>query len=264
MGRLPAGLPAPAVVRPHATKRNGASGKETPGTVVGLSSVAGRDVRLAARVRLLEGFLGRTEVSECAQYALHWLTDATGIEQSICLVRAAGEPVMGAAASRGLPADAAATFAISLDDWSSPLVAAIGRPHTLFPAAHTPGDRRRRPSTPFGDAAFHALTLGFSSSSSEQRAFGLLLIGSSNRIVPELEWFTSVFSQKLDQILRSARSRKAIEAGTRARATAHHQRRQRSILLTDTEGRLLIANSRALALFTASEGRGEGAAARCG
>jgi len=260
VGRLPAGLPAPAVVRPHAAKRNGASGKETPGPVVGLSSVAGRDVRLAARVRLLEGFLGRTEVSECAQYALHWLTDATGIEQSICLVRAAGEPVMGAAASRGLPADAAATFAISLDDWNSPLVAAIGRPHTLFPAAHTPGDRRRRPSTPFEDAAFHAVTLGFSSSSSEQRAFGLLLLGSSNRIVPELEWFTSVFSQKLDQILRQ----RAFTEGDRK------QGRERGllysiinavtdpILLTDTEGRLLIANSRALALFTASEEESEG------
>ena len=35
------------------------------------------------------------------------------------------------------------------------------------------------------------------------------------------------------------------------------------ILLTDAEGRLLIANARALTLFTASEEESEGAGARC-
>jgi PAS domain-containing protein len=36
------------------------------------------------------------------------------------------------------------------------------------------------------------------------------------------------------------------------------------ILLTDTEGRLLIANARALTLFTAGEEESEAAAAPCG
>jgi PAS domain S-box-containing protein len=260
VGRLPAGLPAPAVVRPHATKRNGASGEGAPGNAVGIGVTVGRDRTLAARVRLLEGFLGRAEVSECAQYALQWLADVAGIQQSICLVRATGEPLMGAAASRGLPADVVATFAISLDDWNNPLVAALGRPHTHFTAAQTQADRRRRLSTPFEDAAFHAVPLGFSTPESEQRAFGLLLVASPSRVVPELEWFTSVFSQKLDQILRQ----RAFTEGDRK------QGRERGllysiinavtdpILLTDTEGRLLIANSRALALFTASEEESEG------
>jgi hypothetical protein len=33
-------------------------------------------------------------------------------------------------------------------------------------------------------------------------AFGLLLVGGSAPFRPELHWFTNVFSQKLDQILR--------------------------------------------------------------
>src|SRR5204863_3735360 len=69
-----------------------------------------------------------------------------------------------------------------------------------------------------------------------------------------------VFAQKLDQILRQ----QAFADGDRK------QGRERSllrsilnavtdpILLTDTEGRLLVANSRALTLFTASEEESEG------
>src|SRR5205814_402629 len=91
-------------------------------------------------------------------------------------------------------------------------------------------------------------------------AFGLLLVGDSEPLRADLAWFTAIFSQKLDQILRQ----QALVEGDR------RQGRERSllyniinavtdpILLTDTEGRLLIANSRALTLFTASEEESEG------
>ena len=244
-------------MRPRATKRNSAPGKgSTP-----FASPNGRDHTLPARVRLLEGFLGRTETAECSQYALQWLANnVAGAGQSICLVRAAGEQILAVAGSRGLPVDAGATFALSLDDWSNPLVSALGRRHTFFPAAHSSADRRRRPSTPFGDAAFHALALGLSSGASEQRGFGLLLVATPQPLGPEVEWFATVFSQKLDQILRQ----RALAEGDRK------QGRERGllysiinavtdpILLTDTEGRLLIANARALSLFTASEEESEG------
>ena len=192
-----------------------------------------------------KGFLGRADVSECAQYALRWLTDGTGVQQSIALVRAAGEPVMAAAASRGLPAEGAGTFAISLDDWNNPLVATLGRPHTFFAAAHSQADRRRRPSTPFEDAPFHAVPLGFSNVASQQRAFGLLLLGGPNRLVPELEWFTAVFSQKLDQILRQRRWTEGDRKQGRERSLLYSiiNAVTDPILLTDTEGRLLIANA---------------------
>src|SRR5690242_6328947 len=77
---------------------------------------------------------------------------------------------------------------------------------------------------------------------------------------PDLEWFTQHFGQKLDQILRQ----QALTEGGRRLGP------ERSllysiinavtdpILLTDTEGRLLIANGRALTLFTASEEESEG------
>src|SRR5438045_737711 len=48
-------------------------------------TMIGRQGHSAARQRLLEGFLSRTEIADAAQYALQWLAEALGIEQSMCL-----------------------------------------------------------------------------------------------------------------------------------------------------------------------------------
>src|SRR5207244_12314814 len=116
----------------------------------------------------------------------------------------------------------------------------------------------RRPPTPFEDMPFHAVPLGVSGFGED--AFGLLLVGGRGTPDAHFHWFTSILSQRLDQILRQ----QALTEGDR------RQGRERSllysiinavtdpILLTDTEGRLLIANARALTLFTASEEESEG------
>ena len=220
----------------------------------------GRDEQLAARLRLLEGFVGRTDVADCAQYALQWLGDAAGVSQAICLVTSIAGQTLTAVAAHGFPASAVTSFALPLEEWGNPLIAALTtRKHAFFPAAHSAADRRRRPSTPFEDAAFHALPIGVSGFTED--AFGLLLIGGGpSQLRPEIQWFTTLFAQKLDQSLR----RQALTEGDLK------QERERSllysiinavsdpILLTDTEGRLLIANARALTLFTATEEASEG------
>ena len=43
------------------------------------------------------------------------------------------------AAGRDLQASAT-VFALSIDDWNNPLTAGLNRPHTYYPAAHTPAD----------------------------------------------------------------------------------------------------------------------------
>ncbi len=214
---------------------------------------------LRARVRLLEGLVGRTEIADCAQHALQWLNEALGVRQSLCLVRPAAEPSLFVVAAFGLSGSAATSFAVSLDDWVNPLVTAFNhRKEAFFPAPHSAGDRKRRPNTPFADAAFHVLPLGVTGFSSE--AIGLLLVGETQALPVDIHWFTTVFSQKVDQLLRA----QALTEGDRK------QGRERSllysiinavtdpILLTDPEGRLLIANARALTLFTASEEESEG------
>jgi PAS domain S-box-containing protein len=253
-----AALPRVGAVQRHASKRNGAA---ATGRASQFAFPLGREEQLAARLRLVEGFVGRAEVADCAQYALRWLGEVLGIPQSICLLKPVGEQLLFAAAAYGFPGSAVTGFTVPLEEWGNPLITSLTtRKHAFFTAPHSAADRRRRPSTPFEDTAFHALPLGISGFSED--AFGLLLFagGSGTQLGPDLQWFTNLFGQKLDQILRQ----QALNEGDRK------QGRERSllysiinavtdpILLTDTEGRLLIANARALTLFTATEEESEG------
>jgi signal transduction histidine kinase len=215
--------------------------------------------QLAIRLRLLEGFVSRTEIADSAQYALQWLAETLGVARSLCLVRPSAEQMLFTVAACGLPGPAATGFSVSVEDWANPLIHALNtRRDVYFPTPHTAADRRRRPFTPFEDNAFHVMPLGVSGFSEEP--LGLLLFDGGPQVSPDLRWFANIFSQKIDQILRQ----QALAEGDRK------QGRERSllysiinavtdpILLTDTEGRLLIANTRALTLFTASEEESEG------
>ena len=211
------------------------------------------------RLRLLEGLLSRTDAADCAQLALSWLAEEFHIDRSLCLVRPLRDQSLATIAAHGLPSTATSTFAISLDDWSNPLVTALNNKRSnFFPAAHSSGDRRRRPSTPFEDSAFHVIPFGVSGLSADM--FGLLLVAGVPALAGELDWYTNVLGQKLHEMLRQ----EMLNEGDR------RQERERTllysiinavtdpILLTDTEGRLFIANARALTLFTASEEESEG------
>jgi len=252
---VPADLLAVGAPR-HAPKRNGRANGAAGAVATTMASR--RENGLEAQLRLMEGFLSRTDVADCAQYALQWLADEAGLTRSVCLVRPIGEPVMTTVAAHDVPFEATG-FSLSTDDWNNPLVAALTKRHMAFPAPHSAADRRKRPMTPFDDEPFHSITLGVRQDLTDAGALGLLLL-STDRALPDLDWFTNVFGQKLDQILRQ----RAFTEGDR------RQGRERTllygiinavtdpILLTDTEGRLVIANSRALALFTASEEESEG------
>ncbi len=218
------------------------------------------DATLAARVRLLEGFVSRTEIADCTQFALQWLGETLGVSQSICLVRPGAEASIFAIGAYGLLSGGVTSFSISLDDWSNPLVTTfLHRKQIFFPSPHSAADRRRRPSTPFEDSPFHALPLGMSSANDEP--FALLLLGG--RELPagrDVQWFATVLSQKLDQILRQQHLAEGDRRQSRERSLLNSiiNAVTDPILLTDTDGRLLIANSRALTLFTASEEESEG------
>src|SRR3954471_13936882 len=262
---MPARAPALAAVaapRQAAAKGNGSAAPYSgiPRVRVAVETGAGDDAEvLATRVRLLEGVVARAELSDCTQLALRWLAEVLGFTRSICLVRPEAEQSLFVVGSCGVTSSAVASYTVSLEDWNNPLVTVFNhRKELFFPAPHSAADRKRRPSTPFEDAAFHAVPLGISGFSEE--SFGILLVAGSETIGTDFHWFVSVFSQRIDQILQQ----QALTEGDRK------QGRERSllyniinavsdpILLTDTEGRLLIANARALTLFTASEEESEG------
>jgi PAS domain S-box-containing protein len=240
--------------RRSAAKRNGTS---YAAARVGIDDGDDRG-RLAARVRLLEGFLGRAGIPDSTQLALQWLDDVLGLARTICMVRKGSEPMVVAAGSRGVPESTVAGFAVSLDDWSHPLVPTLThRKPLFFSAPHTAADRRRRPATPFEDAPFHVVPLG---AAGFEEPVGLLLVAGAAALPRELQWFTAVFSQKLDEALRQQASTEDDRRQGRERSLLHSIINAVSdpILLTDPEGRLLTANTRALTLFQASEDESEG------
>ena len=218
------------------------------------------DARVDARLALLEGFLSLSGIPETVEFGLDWLSRVEGVHQSLCLVQRLNETSLSVMGSRGLSQAAIANFTLSTEDWRNPLVQILtSRPQASYPAVPASlQERRRRPRTPFEDGAFHVIALRGNRSSDD--AFGLLIFAGPRRISPDLEWFTSVFSQKLAQVLR----RLALAEGDR------RQEYERSLLrtivnavtdpimMTDTDGRMLVANARARSLFVASEEHSEG------
>ena len=191
----PAALLAVGAPRRTAVKRNGSAPYTgVPRVRVAVEQGVGDDGDLlSARVRLLEGFVGRAEIADTAHLALRWLGESVGIRQSICLVRPDGEQSLFVVGAYGL-GPSVTSYSVSLEDWSNPLVSAFSqRKELFFPAPHSAADRKRRPSTPLEDAAFHAVPLGVSGFPEE--AFGLLLLGGTPALGPELHWFTTVFSK---------------------------------------------------------------------
>jgi signal transduction histidine kinase/PAS domain-containing protein len=241
-------------VRPHAPSRNvSADGRSS-----GLFTVT-REDQLAARLKLLEGFISRSDLTDCARFALQWVGDVYGVSQSICLVRGTSEQKLYPVAAFGFPGDTI-NFTISLEDWGNPLVtAATARRLLVFPPARSPADRRKRPHTPFRNQGFSVTPLGEPGFSEE--AFGVLLMSASaDQTGADLQWFVQLFGQKLGQILQQQALTEEDRKQGRERSLLYSIINAVSdpILLTDTEGRLLIANARALALFTSSDEESEG------
>src|SRR5438132_2221552 len=114
-----------------------------------------------ARIDLLEGFLSRSELSDCTEFALDWLARALGITQSICLVPREGDSTLTIAGAYGFESKDLASLSVSIDDWRHPLIQILAnRRQTFFPAvAGTATAGKRRPSTPFENNPFHVLPL---------------------------------------------------------------------------------------------------------
>src|SRR3954468_11379739 len=81
------GAPRPAAKRPRSVPYNG-----VPRLRVAVEQSLGEESELlAARLRLLEGFVGRADLTDCTHLALQWLRDVLRISHSICLIRTSDE-----------------------------------------------------------------------------------------------------------------------------------------------------------------------------
>src|SRR2546430_16637029 len=115
--RVPVGLLAAGAPR-HGPRRNGRANGASGDAAVAPGS-PGSSEALAARLRLMEGFISRTDIADCTQHALQWLAEAVGVHQSMCLGRAIREPGMTTAGAHHLPVEAAGVSG-SVHAWDNP------------------------------------------------------------------------------------------------------------------------------------------------
>jgi len=215
----------------------------------------------SSRLELLEYYLAHhDDLALCAQASLEWLARHAGVKRSICLIVDAESSLLAGLAGTGVRTEDVELFSWPLSDPRDPLVAALSHTGpTALRGGRTNGEDRGASSTLFGGGSSTAIPLR-PGRASDETAIGLLLVKAAIVLTPDVAWLVTVLSQKIDQI----RGRGSLAE------EARRLRRERAlfftiinsvtdpILLTDTEGRLIVANARAEKLFAASEEESEG------
>ena len=221
----------------------------------------GSGVNHAARLELLENYLSHHEdILRCAHMSLEWLARYAGVKQSACLAVDAESNMLVGIAAHGVAGDDIELFSWPLSDTYDPLIGALQSSRPVQFRSYRPNGHAA--PTPLGRGAFTAIPLGLRGTNVGERddlAPGLLLLRAP-AITADINWLVMVLGQKIDQV----RGRGSLAE------EARKLRRERTlfftiinavtdpIMLTDTEGRLIVANARAEKLFAASEEESEG------
>jgi PAS domain S-box-containing protein len=216
----------------------------------------------AARLELLEYFLVHSDdVARCAQASLEWLARHAGIRQAACLAVDGESNTLVGIAGVGVPVDEVELFSWPLSDLRDPLITALSAPHpSVFKLARANGHAARTvPVTPLGAVTFTAVPLR-GVRDKHDVALGLLLLRTSAGLTGDLGWMITVLGQKVQQLRGRGSLAEEVKRLRRERALFFTiiNAVTDPILLTDTEGRLIVANARAEKLFAASEEETEG------
>jgi PAS domain S-box-containing protein len=205
--------------------------------------------RIRARLALAEFLLASDDLQASAREVVDWLADHAGVAQSLVALVDPGSPTLLLAVERGLSAAAIADFAISPNDASNPLVAAMRRGEpTYFP-------RAAGVAAPFDRTSFHAIPL----CADNAPADGVILAAASNsRLDPDVAWAARQFSKQLARLVSKRETPASGSVQERMLLYSIINAVTDPILLTDTEGKLIIANAHAEKLFAAPEDASEG------
>jgi PAS domain-containing protein len=207
-----------------------------------------------ARLALAEHLIASDDASDCAQRAVDWLSQHAGATAAVCAMLDPETDELRALAGSGVTAQQLRRLAVHRDEDGHPMAFPLSR---SAPIVFENG--KARAAAPFGAGPFVAVPLPIAERP-EARVGILLAAPPSPALDREARWLADMLGQKLVQ-LRATR---------RAMDSEHRLQRDREfllslinsvpdpVLLTDTEGRIIISNTRADALFVAKDEQSEG------
>ncbi len=207
-------------------------------------------VDLEGRLLLAEFLLSSTDLQASARRAVDWLVAHTDIEQAVVAVADLLSGQILLVAEHGVTSHAIANFALSREDEGHPLIQALARGEpTYFARAkvtfHSPLH-----------GPFHAIPLKIDE---DQGAQGLLLASAqAPQLRPEAAWLSRILARQVARLLSRATLAETRFGQERMLLYSIINAVTDPILLTDTEGKLIIANTHAEKLFAAPEDSSEG------
>ena len=203
----------------------------------------GSDVE--SKLALAEFLLSNTDLQASARRAIDWLSAQTDVEQAIIAIhdQLTGQVLL--VAEYGVSSTAIVEFVLNREDTVHPLVRAMAhREATYFDSTPT---SFHAPLT----APFHAIPLR---GEDDERADGLVLAGArSPELNPEVAWLARLLGRQVSRLLSRATLADTRFGQERMLLYSIINAVTDPILLTDTEGKLIIANSHAEKLFAAPE-----------
>jgi signal transduction histidine kinase len=213
-----------------------------------------RDAAPAARLALAEFLLVSDDAVECSRAAVRWLVDHGGARKAVCALIDGNSGTLQHVAASGVPGGQLQSLQLALGEPDHPLVFTLSSRRA---GGSGKNQRRNGASRDRWQSDFLAVSLPVSEKREARQ--GLLLV-SPARCEPDARWAAEMLGQKIARLRASA-----------ALAESEHRlQRERElllniinaspdpILLTDPEGRMIISNARADALFSSRDGESEG------
>ncbi len=205
-----------------------------------------------AKLALAEFLLSNGDLQASARRAVDWLAAHAGVEQAAVAVSEPGTGPLLLIAEHGISSSSIVDFALSRDDLGHPLVAALDAGDAVFFS-----NSSRLPfHAPIEGRAFHAVPLR---GDEDPVAHGLLLASTSGPdLSPAVAWVARMLGRQVSRVLSRERLAETRFGQERMLLYSIINAVTDPILLTDTEGKLIIANSHAEKLFAAPEDSSEG------
>lgn len=203
------------------------------------------------KLGLLEFLLSNIDLQASARRAVDWLAAHTPSAQAVVVIAEPGSNLLHLIAEHGVSSSAVADFALTRDDEGHPLIRAMDRRQATYFSASN------QFRAPIEGRAFHAIPLRDDDSSAPRH--GLLLASTTSpELHPEVAWLGRILGRQVSRLLSRHTLAETRFGQERMLLYSIINAVTDPILLTDTEGKLIIANSHAEKLFAAPEDASEG------